>query len=214
MMKANRLLKTFIPVCLTLICIIVFVSFQSPNNKRAKFCRSAKPLTQIKVKNYNANGVKLRGGTFFRKVLLDSKKELKVVIFPEALSPQTWSKIPQTSIQYIGKGGDGNWQEWLRPDYFYLLEVPPEATGLAFGRLCYRNGDAEVESIKNLKKISSDKIVINNKMHLSHSSPLPTINSYTVIVNTGSNRLDSLGTQTEVYFTKENFKTIVSKTGL
>lgn len=205
-MKVHRHLKTFIPISLIVILIIVVTNFQSPDNKRAKICRSAKPLNQIEVKSYDINGVKLRGGTFFRKVALDSKKELKIIIFPEALSPEVWSKVPQSSIQYIGKGGDGDLQEWLRPDHFYLLEVPPQATGLAFGRLCYRNGDAEAKSINKLKVISPGKITINDKISLSHSSPLPKINPYTVIVNTGSNPLDSLGTQTEVYFTINNLK--------
>lgn len=204
--KIHRIVKIFIPICLALICIIVLVSFQSPDNKRANLCRTTKPLTQIKVNRYDVNGIKLRGGTFTRKVSFDSTKELKVIIFPEALSTQIWSKVSPSSIKYIGKGGDDSWKEWLRPDYFYLLEVPPQATALAFGRLCYRNGDVEVESIKKLKQISSGKIIINDKIYLSVSSPRPTINPYTVIVNTGSNRRDTLGTQTEVYFTIENLK--------
>jgi hypothetical protein len=200
LMKFHRLLKIFIPTSLIFISIVVFNNFQAPDKKRANFCRMAKLLTEILVKNYDADGVKLRGGTFFRKVAFD-KKKLKIIIFPEALSPQNWSKVPQSSIKYVGKGGDNGWQEWLRPDYFYLLEVPPQATGLAFGRLCYRNGDAEVESIKNIKQVSPGKTIINHKIYLSHSSSLPTTNPFTVIVNTGSNKLDSLGTQTEVYFT-------------
>jgi hypothetical protein len=199
-MKFHRLLKIFIPASLIFIGITVFNNFQAPDTKRLNFCRMAKSLTQIEAQNYDADGVKLRGGTFFRKVSLENKKEVKIIIFPEALSSKQWSKFPQSLIQYIGQGGDNGWQEWLRPDYFYLLEVPPQATALAFGRLCYRNGDAEVESIKNLKQVSPGKIIINNKIYLSHSSPLPNINPFTVIVNTGSNKLDSLGTQTEVFF--------------
>ncbi|WP_256973608.1 hypothetical protein [Nostoc sp. T09] len=169
-------------------------------------CHSSKTLTQIAVKNYDNSGVKFRDGTYIIKVSLSGKKELKVIIFPKALSSQTWSKVPQSSIQYIGKGGDDSWQEWLHPDYFYLLTVPPQATGLAFGRLCYRNGDVDVESIKKLKQISSGKIIINDKIYVLHSSPLPTINPYSVIVNTGSNYRDTLGTQTEVYFTTDKLK--------
>ncbi|OUL20221.1 hypothetical protein BV375_31305 [Nostoc sp. 106C] len=205
-MKFHRLLFTCIPICLILICIIVCAAFQLPGNQRTKLCDSTKTLTQIAVKNYDDSGVKLRDGTYIIKVSLAGKKQLKVIIFPKALSPQTWSKVPQSSIQYIGEGGDDSWQEWLRPDYFYLLTVPPQATGLAFGRLCYRNGDVDVEFIKKLKQISSGKIIINNKIYISHSSPLPTINPYTVIVNTGSNYRDSLGTQTEVYFTTDKLK--------
>ncbi|WP_225895757.1 hypothetical protein [Dendronalium phyllosphericum] len=119
---------------------------------------------------------------------------------------QIWLKVSPSSIQYIGKGGDDSWQEWLRPDYFYLLQVLPQVTALAFSRLCYRNGDVKVESLKKLKQISSRKVIINDKIYLSVSSPLPKINPDSVIVNTGSNRLDTLGTQTEVYFTRENLK--------
>ncbi|MHC0063279.1 hypothetical protein ACWATR_10170 [Nostoc sp. UIC 10890] len=201
MINIHRFLKAFIPICLTLICIIVLVSFQQPDNKLAKFCVTAKPLTKVKVNNYDINGIALREGTFTKRVSLNSARELKVIIFPKALSFITWSKVRQSSIQYIGQGVDNNWKEWFRPDYFYLLEVPPQATALAFGRLCYRNGDVDVEPIKNIKQISSGKIIINDKIYLSVASSLPKINLYNVIVNTGSNRKDALGTQTEVYFT-------------
>ncbi len=205
-MKVHRLLLIVILFCLTLICVIAFTNFQTPSNKRSTLCHSTKLLTQIEVKNYDISGIKLRDGTFIRKVFLDNNRKLKVIIFPRAISPQTWLKIPQSSIQYIGKGGDDNWQEWLRPDHFYLLQVPPQATGLAFGRLCYRNGDVEVEAIKKLKKKSPGKININDKINLSTEEPLPTINAYSVIVNTGSNSRDVLGRETEAYFTTENLK--------
>ncbi|BAZ39226.1 hypothetical protein NIES4101_51780 [Calothrix sp. NIES-4101] len=211
-MKVPKTLQIFIPICLATIGIVVFFSLRSlDNHQRAKVCEPDKLLTQKEVKNYDQNGIKLRGGTFFRKVILKNKKELKIIIFLEALSPQKWSKVPQSSIQYIGKGGDGNWQEWLRPDFFYALDVPTAATGLAFGRLCYRNGDAEVESIKNINQISPGKITINNKIDLSHSSPLPKIHPYTVIVNTGSNYRDSLGTETEVYFSTDTLSSLPEK---
>jgi hypothetical protein len=199
--KFHRLLLVFILICLILLGIIIFISWQPLNNQRTKLCHPSKTLTQIEVKNYDDYGVNRREGTYDAKLSLVSNKTLKVIIFPNALSPQIWSKVPQSSIQYLGKGGDETWQEWLRPDYFYLLTVPPQATGLAFGRLCYRNGDVDVESIKKLKKVFYRKIVINDKIYLSHSYPLTTDNPYTLIVNTGSNHRDSLGTQTEVYFT-------------
>ncbi|MDZ8107454.1 MAG: hypothetical protein RM338_17800 [Nostoc sp. DedQUE12a] len=186
--------------------MIVLVSLRSPDDKRLDFCSSLKPLNQIEVKDYDNNGIKSRQGTFTTKVSFGDRQELKVVIFPKALSPKIWSTVSQSSIQYIGNGGDNNWREWLSPDYFYLLAVPPQTTALAFGRLCNRNGDVEVEPIKKLQKISPTKIIINDKIYLSVSSPLPAIKPYTVIVNTGSNPLDTLGTQTEVYFTKENLK--------
>ena len=203
-MKLYRYSLMLSLICLTLVCSIFFASFPSQNHQRTNLCHSTKLLTQIEVNNYDFHGVKFRDGTFSIKVSLDAKRELKVIIFPKALSPQTWSKVPQSSIQYLGKGGDDTWQEWLRPDYFYLLAVPPQATGLAFGRLCYRNGDVDVESIKTLKQISPKKMIINHKIYLSLPSQLPKIYPYNVIVNTGSNRLDTLGTQTEVYFTTKN----------
>ncbi|WP_242062212.1 hypothetical protein [Nostoc punctiforme] len=186
--------------------MIVLINLRSPDDKRLDFCSSLKSLNQIEVKDYDNNGIKWRQGTFTTKVSFGDRQELKVIIFPEALSPKIWSTVSQSSIQYIGDGGDNNWREWLSPDYFYLLAVPPKTTALAFGRLCNRNGDVEVEPIKKLQNISPTKIIINDKIYLSVSSPLPAIKPYTVIVNTGSNRLDTLGTQTEVYFTKENLK--------
>ncbi|BAY19606.1 hypothetical protein NIES21_54700 [Anabaenopsis circularis NIES-21] len=200
-MKFHRVFQIFAPIFLAVICLIIWIGSQSPDSKRAKFCRSAKPLTEIQANNYDNLGIYWHSGTFIRKVSLDDIGEIKVIIFPRGLSPQTWSKISSSSIQYIGKGGDDSWQEWLRPDYFYLLEVPQQATALAFGRLCYRNGDVEVESIKKLTPTTLGKISINDKIYLSHLYPLPKISSSNVIVNTGSNRLDTLGTQTEVYFT-------------
>jgi hypothetical protein len=203
-MKVHRLLKIFALISLSAICLAVWVSFQSPDSKRANFCRTAKPLTEIPVNHYDDLGIYWYGGTFTRKVSLDGKGQIKVIIYPRGLSPQTWSKISPSSIQYIGKGGDASWKEWLRPDYFYLLEVPTKATALAFGRLCYRNGDVEVQSIKKLKKMLLGKLIINDKINLSYLNPLPKINLSTVIVNAGSNRLDTLGNQTEVYFTTAN----------
>lgn len=202
-MKVHRLLKIFALICLSALCLVVWASFQSPDSKRANFCRTAKPLTEIQVNNYDDLGIYWHSGTFTRKVSLNGKG-VKVIIFPRGLSSQTWSKISPTSIQYIGKGGDASWKEWLRPDYFYLLEVPTKATALAFGRLCYRNGDVEVQSIKKLKKTFLGKLIINDKINLSYLNLLPKINLSTVIVNTGSNPLDTLGTQTEVYFTTAN----------
>lgn len=207
-MKIHRLLKTFVPVCLILICLIVWVSFQSPDHKRAKFCLNAKPLSQIQVNHYDDLGIYWHSGTFTRQVSLDDKKEIKVIIYPRALSPNAWEKISSSSIQYIGKGGDDSWKELLRPDYFYLLEVPKQATALAFGRLCYRNGDVEVVPLKKIQKTYLEKTIINNKIYLSSSSSLPKVNSSTVIVNTGSNHRDTLGTATEVYFTTANIQLV------
>ncbi|MDZ8189171.1 MAG: hypothetical protein RMX96_30570 [Nostoc sp. ChiSLP02] len=205
-MKIYRLAKIFILIFLAFISAIALLHFKSPDEKRGNFCSSFKALNQTPVKHYDMNGIKWRQGTFNTKVFLNEQREIKVIIFPQALSPKIWSEVPQASIQYIGNGGDNNWREWLSPDYFYLLTVPPQTTALAFGRLCNRNGDVEVEPIKKLEKISDTKIIINNKIYLSVSSPVPTINQYSVIVNTGSNRLDTLGIQTEVYFTKEKLK--------
>lgn len=200
-MKFSRLSLMFILISLTLVVSIVFTRFLSSNNQRTHLCHSTKLLTQIEVNNYDFNGVKFRDGTFTTKVALNAQRELTIVIFPKALSPQTWLKVPQSSIQYLGKGGDDTWQEQLRPDYFYLLAVPAKATGLAFGRLCYRNGDVEVESIKKLNQLSAKKITVNNKINIYLPYQLTQNYANPVIVNTGSNKLDVLGTETEVYFT-------------
>lgn len=205
-MKVHRLLKIFVLFCLTLICLIIWIKFQSPDDQRSKFCRNAKALTQITVNHYDDLGIYWHSGTFTRKFSLNAKSEIKVIIFPKALSSRTWSKVALSSIHYIGKGGDDSWKEWLRPDYFYLLEVPGHTTALAFGRLCFRNGDVKVEVIKKLTKTSFGKLIINDKIYLSSSFPLPVINESTIIVNTGSNHQDVLGTQTEVYFTRDSIQ--------
>ncbi len=207
------LLTTLIAVIGT--CIKIFHDNELKKAKRADFCLKSTPLSQIKDKKYDRNGIKKReggevkvdGGTFYRQVSFKTKPIVSVVIFPEALDSKTWSKVPQSSIQYIGKGGDGdNLREWLSPDYFYLLEVPEDAKGLAFGRLCHKNGDATVYSIRNWKQTENNKISINNKISLEHPTPLPKINPSHILVNAGSNKLDSLGDKTEVYFTKKKLR--------
>ena len=207
------LLTTLIVVIGT--CLKIFNDNRIKQAKRADFCGKATALTQKKVDKYDKNGLKKRegagvkvdGGTMYRQVSLKTKPIVSVVIFPEALDGKTWSKVPQSSIKYIGKGGDGNsLREWLSPDYFYLLEVPEDAKGLAFGRLCYKNGDATPYSIKNLKEVGNNKISINNNIHLEHATPLPKINPAHILVNAGSNQKDSLGDATEVYFTKERVR--------
>ncbi|MBD2732387.1 MULTISPECIES: hypothetical protein [Nostoc] len=127
-MKVHRLGKIFIFIFLAFISMIALVSLRSPDDKRLDFCNNLKPLNQIEVKDYDNNGIKSRQGTFSTKVSFGDRQELKVVIFPKALSPKIWSTVSQSSIQYIGNGGDNNWREWLSPDYFYLLEVPSKAT--------------------------------------------------------------------------------------
>ena len=180
--------------------------------KRAEFCRKAKPLNQVKAEKYDRNGIKERqetsnGGTFYKQVSFKTKPIVSVVIFPEALDPNTWAKLPQSAIKYIGKGGNGeSLREWFSPDYFYLLEVPEGATGLAFGRLCYRKGDARVYSIKNWKQVGNNKISINGEINLQHPNPLPKINPAHIVVNVGTNQKDSLGDVTQVYFTQNRLR--------
>ncbi|MBD2364549.1 hypothetical protein H6G36_25805 [Anabaena minutissima FACHB-250] len=211
-MKINRVAWILIVLGLISISFLIFFqinSFQSKDANRVKFCKSAKALTAkpevIAVEKYDGNGVKYRGGTLFRKISLEPHKTIPVIIFPQSLSAKVWLKFPQSSIHYLGRGGEKSWQEWLSSDHFYLLEVPPQVTGLAFGRLCYRNGDVGVKTIKKVEKISANKIVINDEIHLSLTSPLPKISSSHIIVNAGSDRRDTLGLKTEVYFTAEKF---------
>ncbi|MBF2014209.1 MAG: hypothetical protein IGS23_03150 [Rivularia sp. T60_A2020_040] len=175
---------------------------QVKERKRVEYCRNQQSIIQIKVEKFDKNGVKMHGGTFYRQLSFRNKPIVSVVIFPQALDGKRWLKVPQSSIKYLGKGGDGNsWREWLSPDYFYLLELPENAKGLAFGRLCYKNGDATVYSIKNWKQTRSNRISINDKIYLEHSTSLPKINPAHILVNAGSNQKDSLGDATEVYFT-------------
>jgi len=217
-MKSGLIFKG---ILLTTLIAVVGTSFKIFNDnrvkkaKRADFCAKAKPLTQLKLENYDKNGIKKRsgagvkvdGGTFYRQVSFKSKPVVPVVIFPEALDGKKWSKVPQSKIKYIGKGGDGDsLREWLSPDYFYLLELPEGAKGLAFGRLCYKNGDATVYSIRNWKQEENNKITINRQITLEHPTPLPKINPAHILVNASSNQKDSLGDVTEVYFTKERIR--------
>jgi hypothetical protein len=217
-MKSGLIFKTLLLTALIAVivtCVKLFHDNRIKQAKRVEFCREKKLLTQVKAEKYDNNGVKKRegakvkvdGGTFYRQVSFKTKPVVSVVIFPEALDAKKWSKVPQSSIKYIGKGGDGNsLGEWLSPDYFYLLEVPDNAKGLAFGRLCYHNGDATVYSIRKWKETGSNKISINGKIHIEHSTSLPKINPAHILVNTGSNQKDSLGDATEVYFSKERVR--------
>jgi hypothetical protein len=205
-MKIHKIIRIFIATSLISISLTVLVywqSLKSRDEQRAQFCQTAKSLTAIEVKQYDADGVKYRQGTRFSQLSLDINRKIPVFVFPQALSRNTWFPLASSSIKYVGQGGDNNWQDWLSRDNYYLLEVPEKATGLAFGRLCYRNGDVGVIAIKNLAKISPNKVVINHKIYLSVSSPLPLINSSHIIVNTGSDRRDILGENTEVYYTTE-----------
>ncbi|MCF4968304.1 hypothetical protein [Nostoc sp. CMAA1605] len=208
-MKTNRFVQILVVVCVISIGFLVFWqinSWQVKDAKRVKICANTKSLTAIATDKYEANGVKYRGGTLFRKLALQSNRTIPVVIFPQSLSPQVWLKFPQSSIYYLGWGGDKSWQEWLSSDHFYLVEVPPQAKGLAFSRLCYRNGDVGVHTIQKLEKLSPQKIVINNNIEISLNQPLPEINSSHIIVNAGSDRRDFLGGKTEVYFTTTEIK--------
>lgn len=217
-MKSGLIFKGLLLTALIAVVGICFKLFNDNRIKqanRAEYCSKTKPLNQVKSKKYDRNGLKERegaevkvdGGTFYRQVSFKSKPVVPVVIFPEALDVNKWAKIPQSAIKYLGKGGDGDsLQEWFSPDYFYLLEVPSDAKGLAFGRLCYKNGDVTVYSIRNWKQLEDNKISINGKIHLQHTTPLPKINPAHILVNTSSNQKDSLGDATEVYFTKQRVR--------
>ncbi|MDZ7961329.1 MAG: hypothetical protein RMY34_26190 [Aulosira sp. DedQUE10] len=203
-MRIQHIIRNAIAIIIILYAAKVYIDFQSKQNQRSQFCSSAKPLTEIEVKEYEANGIKLRQGTFFHKILVNNQK-LSIVVFPEALSDKIWQKLPLSSIQYISSGGDADsLQEWLSPDYYYLLQVPTQATGLAFAKLCYRNGDVTVYPVNKVQKVSANKIVINDKINLANPQIIPKVNQSYVVVNAGSDRRDTPGSETEVYFTIEN----------
>ena len=217
-MKSSLIFKVLLAT--TLLGLIgaslkIFNDNQLKKANRPEYCRDKTPLAENKLKKYDKSGVKRRegedvkvnGGTMYRQVSFKTKPVVSVVIFPEALDGKIWSKVPQSAIKYIGKGGDRNsLREWFSPDYFYLLEVPEGAKGLAFGRLCEKNGDATVYSIRKWEQTGNNKISINSKIHLENSKTLPKINSSHILVNTGSNQKDTLGEATEVYFTKERVR--------
>lgn len=190
----------------TLIAVIgtslkLFNDNQAQAAKRAGLCSEIKPLTQNKAEKYDRNGLKESEGTFYDQVSFKSKPVVSVVINPEALDGKKWSKVPQSAIKYVGKEN-----EWFNSNNFYLLEVPSDAKGLAFGRLCYGDGDATVDSIRNWKQLENNKISINHKITLEHPKPLPKINPAHILVNIGSDEQDSLGGVTEVYFSKERVR--------
>ena len=192
----------------TLIAVIgtslkIFNDNQAQNAKSADYCGKKKLLTQVKPKKYDINALKEGEGTFYDQVSFKSKPVIPVVVNPEALDGKKWGRVPQSAIKYIGKGGDGkSLGEWFSPDNFYLVEVPSDAKGLAFGKPCYGNGELTVHSIRKSKQTEGSKISINGKITLKHPTPLPKINPAHILVNIGSDKQNSLGDVTEVYFTK------------
>ncbi|GEM_PF-2805069 len=209
-MKSTLILKPLLFITLIAVTGISLKSFydnQTKKANRADLCRKAKPLTQSRVKDFDRNGVKERGGTFYRQVSFKSKPIVSVVIFPQALDAETWFKVPPTKIKYIGKRGDGkSLGQWFSPDHFYLVEVPDNTTALAFSRLCHQNSDVKVYSIRKWEQTGNNKISINNKISLEHATPLPKINPAHILVNAGSNKEDSLKDGTGVYFRTKNFR--------
>jgi hypothetical protein len=207
-MKIRQISIATIGVAVILVFATIWINNQSKQNQRSQFCQDRKPLTALKTQKYDFNGVKHRQGTFLRTISLNNQQKISVVIFPNALSSSRWKKLTSSSIQYIGSGGDGDsWQEWLNPDYFYLVAVLPGTTALAFARLCYRNGDVTVSPVNKVKQIPTNKLVINNKIILTLTNPkvIPKVDRSYLVVNAGSDRRDILGSQTEVYFTTQNF---------
>ena len=192
----------------TLIAVIgislkIFSENQTKNAKRADYCAKKKPLTRVKPEKYDRNALKEGEETFYDQVSFRSKPVIPVVINPEALDGKKWGRVPQSAIKYIGKGGDGKrLGEWFNPDKFYLVQVPSDAKALALGKPCYGDGLATVYSIRKWKQTEGNKISINNKITLEYPTPLPKINPAHILVNTGSDKQNSLGDVTEVYFTK------------
>ncbi|MDY6937479.1 MAG: hypothetical protein SWY16_07420 [Cyanobacteriota bacterium] len=182
--------------------IVGFSSFRWRYVRRAQFCDRATPLDEVEVDGYGPSGAALRQGTILREVIIQGDRKIDILVIPKALSSQTWSKLPSSAIEYLGKGGDRySLSEWLRPDYFYRLDVPANATGLAFGRLCHRNNDVTVMAIETLEEIAPKKININDEAYLSTPANLREIEASEIFVNAGSDRRDILGEVTEVYFT-------------
>lgn len=205
-MKIRQLSIATTSIALILVFATTWLNYQSKQHQRSQFCHNTKPLTTVKAKKYDLNGVKHRQGTFLRTIALNNKQKISVVIFPDALSLSKWKKLSLSSISYIGSGGDGkNWQEWLSPDLYYLLVLPRQTTALAFARLCYRNGDVTVEPVNKVENISPNKLIINGKIALADPQVIPKVDRAYLVVNAGSDRRDTLGTQTEVYFTTQNF---------
>lgn len=190
----------------TLIAVIgtswkLFNDNQAKNAKSTELCSKNKKLTQVNPEKYDRSGLKEGENTVYDQVSFKSKPVVSVVINPEALDVNKWAKVPQSAIKYIGKE-----DKWFSPDNFYLVQVPIDAKGLALGKPCYGDGDVAVYSIRKWDVVEDNKISINGKITLEHTTPLPKINPAHILVNIGSNEQDVLGSMTEVYFIKEKVR--------
>jgi len=182
--------------------------------RESQTCITEQKLTAINVTDYGPNGIVSHKNTFVRKIPIPRRKErVPIVVFPQALSGETWQPLPAENIRYLGKGGEENWHDWISPDHYYLLNIPESATALAFARLCYRNGDVgfdknnrfEVRPTESVTGRLSHKTVVINQRITIKAPELPSERSrnFPILVNAGRDKRDALITQTPVYYTTE-----------
>lgn len=181
---------------------------------RSQTCIIEQNLTAVEVNDYDPNGITAHKNTFVRKIPIPQRQErIPIVVFPEAVSADTWEPLPSHNLSYLGKGGEENWHDWISPDHYYLLDIPQSATALAFSRLCYRNGDVGFDKNNRFEvrpshpligSFSKKAIVINERITIK-APRLPSERSrnFPILVNAGSDKRDALITQTHVYYTTE-----------
>lgn len=188
--------------------------YWQPQSGRSQTCIAEQKLTAMEVNGSESNGVTFHKSTFVRQIPIPRRKErVPIVVSPEALSADIWQPLPTENLRYLGKGGEGNWHDWLSPDHYYLLNIPKSATALAFSRLCYRNGDVgfdknnrfEVEpSNSSTDKLSGHTVVINERITIKAPTlPSERSRNFPILVNAGSDKRDALITQTNVYYTTD-----------
>ena len=150
-MKSGFIFKGILLATITAVIGIslkLFNDNQSKAVKKADLCGGKKPLTQNKAEKYDINGLKESEDTFYDQVSFKSKPVVSVVINPEVLDGKKWLKVPQSAIKYVGKEN-----EWFNSNNFYLLEVPSDAKGLAFAKLCYGDGNLAVSLYQKVETV-------------------------------------------------------------
>ena len=152
--------------------------YQANRTRRFEACQSVPPLTSVRPDDYDIDGIKQRQGTFLRQVSVEGEA-FPVIVFPAALFDKRWYRLSTDHIHYLGKGGEAGWRDRISPDRYYLVDIPENATALAFSRLCYRNGDVGVLENKSLELVESGFLsIINSKLTSGRVGRTLLINDY------------------------------------
>ena len=183
---------------------------KAAQQQQAASCIAEKPLAKDTVTILQSHGVLPRDNTFIRRMPLASR-EVPIVVFPKGLSTDVWQPLPNDTMSYVGVGGEKGWKDVLRPDHYYLLNVPAEATALAFSRLCHRNGDVgftlnhgtdPVAVWPIIGSLFQRNVSVNNVIKIKAKAvPPAAVRQWPLLINAGSHAKDTLGDPTEVYYT-------------